>query len=54
MLSMANEYFSLLRTVFAEIMSLDDEHEKGIELLMSVDYAQKISWIPLSKDLRET
>jgi hypothetical protein len=37
--------------VLGEIVSLDDEHDKSVELFMPVDKPQQVAWIALGKDL---
>ena len=38
-------------TVLGEIVSLNDEHDKSVELFMPVDDFEKMSWISLCKHL---
>ena len=40
-----------MRTLRAEIVSLDEEHQEGVELLMSVNYPEEVPWIRLRKHL---
>jgi hypothetical protein len=40
------------RTVLAKIMTLDEKHDCGVELFMTVHNAQEISGISLCKYLR--
>jgi hypothetical protein len=39
------------RTVLAEIVTLDEEHNQSIELLMSIHDAQQVPWVSLCKNL---
>jgi hypothetical protein len=41
----------LTRTVLAEVMTLDEKHDCGIELFMPVYNTQEISWISLCENL---
>ena len=37
--------------MLSKVMSLDEEHQKSVELFMPVDDFEKMSWISLCKHL---
>lgn len=36
--------------MFSKVVSFDEEHDKGIEFFVSVDYTKEVSWISLGKE----